>query len=470
MSVGPGERAVALLACFLCTSGMVLAEGPRFAPEGQNQAVYREVVLDSDPRARTVAVAIRFGAGAAEDPRGEEGTAFLFGRLVERQGNQSLVQYGARMSVEVLSNEVLVWMVAAPLQWREAIAELEYQLYRAALRPDELETVRRELEGVLLFESGAPVRTFEQERDMFLLGPAHPGARAPEGTLSSVQAISLEALGTFREAHLRSENAVLAVTGPATAGDLGSLSANVTEVATTGNRGGTASGLPESAAPTPRTPGGTGRTVSDSIPPPPVVRLFRTEASPLEVPPEPLGAPAWTAGDRAVVDRQLTSTWVSVAFPFPRGTPPLLIDFLGHLIVEDLTPSPPDPGLFEAHSTRREIGGAPVLLVTASVDPRVTSRWEDRLTGAMRDLAEAPPAGAFFELTRRRFRSTVVIDLALPENRAKWLARRAAAGLDRALDLERSIWALQRPAVGAAAAAAGPSRTILMGPLEMMDL
>ena len=139
------------------------------------------------------------------------------------------------------------------------------------------------------------------------------------------------------------------------------------------------------------------------------------------------------------------------------------------MIVEDLTPSPPDPGLFEARARRIAIEGAPILMVTASVDPRVTSRWEDRLVGSLQDLAEAPPAGAFFELTRRRFRSSIALDLAIPEGRAVWLARQAAGGATPPSEIESEIWALQRESVGTAAAAAGPPRTILMGPSQMMD-
>jgi hypothetical protein len=202
---------------------------------------------------------------------------------------------------------------------------------------------------------------------------------------------------------------------------------------------------------------------------PPVLRLYRTTPTALEVPPEPTGPPAWTTGERRLVDRELTSTWISVAFPFPRGTPDLLLAFLGHLILEELTPTPPDPGLYEAGVEQLRLRDSPVVVVTASVDPRVAAEWEERLSRAFRELAEAPPAGAFFELARRRFRSELLLELALPERRARWLARRTATATDTSIDLTTGVWSLRRTEVGGAAAAAGPSRTILMGPLQMMD-
>jgi hypothetical protein len=61
-----------------------------------------------------------------------------------------------------------------------------------------------------------------------------------------------------------------------------------------------------------------------------------------------------------------------------------------------------------------------------------------------------------------------LLEHALPEERAGWLARQVARGADPAIDLGIEVWSLLRPAVGRAAAAAGPPRTIVMGPGAMM--
>jgi hypothetical protein len=170
-----------------------------------------------------------------------------------------------------------------------------------------------------------------------------------------------------------------------------------------------------------------------------------------------------------VLERELTSVWISHAVPFPVGTPPLLLDFLARLVLEALTPSPPDPGLYEAGVTTVEIGGSPVLVVTTSVDPRSGGRWETRVSEAVRDLALAPPEGAFFELARRRFRSTVLLDLSVPENRSAWIARQVArSGSAELPDPVGDVWRISGPAVAALASSAGPSRTLLFGPVGMM--
>lgn len=414
-------------------------------------AQYRRVVLDPDSDARVVALAIRFPAGTTEDPRGSEGTAFMLGRVLERQGDQALSRHGANLSVTVGPQEFLILLVTEPERWEGALGELESIVFQASVRDDILEAIRMELSQILRFEAGAPVRVFEEERMSFLLGPEHLAARPSQGTPETIERIGASDLEAFRSTHIRRGNAILAVSGPSDSG--GRMGEN--EVLLLERR------LESEGRSEPP-------TAADSTPQAPDLRLYRTVSPGLEIPQESPGPPAWTTGARLLLDRELTSSWISVAFPFPLGTPELLLDFVGHLIVEELTPSPPDPGLFAAQAEQTTIDGAPVLVITASVDPRATARWEDRLVESLATLAEAPPAGAFFELARRRFRAGILLEHALPEQRAGWLARQVAAGTDPAIDLGIEVWSLLRPAVGRAAAAAGPPRTIVMGPGAMM--
>ncbi len=443
---------------------------------GDAEAQYREVVLDPDPQARVFALTFRFPFGTAQDPVGGEGAAFLLGRVLERQGNRVFGQHGATLGIEVGSEEFLFSMVSAPSRWRETMIAMEGLLYREVLSAAVLEAARGELLDVLAFESGAPVRAFEVERGNLLLGPGHPGARPPQGRPTTIESLGIGDLEALRSLHLRAQEGVVAATGPVRADELSAmLSTVVRDLEAERGRGLSPTRALEptdpvsagdSSVPRPRQ-GATDEATP--LPPPPVLRLHGTTSPVLEVPPEPRDPPAWTTGERVVLDRELTSTWISVAFPFPPGTPTRLLDFLGHLLIEGLTPSPPDPGLFEAQVSQVVVRDAPVLVVTASVDPRATSRWEERLRGSLGQLAEEPPAGAFFELTRRRFRSSVLIESAIPENRSMWLAREVASEGDPAADLEALVWGLRRPAVSAAAAAAGPPRTILFGPQDMMD-
>jgi hypothetical protein len=155
---------------------------------------------------------------------------------------------------------------------------------------------------------------------------------------------------------------------------------------------------------------------------------------------------------------------MAIGFPFPVGTPRMLLDFLSHLVTENLNRIPPDPGLFEAEVSVERIAGAPVVVVSASVDPFRAAEWEERLQSAFDSLASAPPEGAFFELTRRRFRSGLLLDLAVPETLVRWIVREAALGSLPLPDPEIEVWRLTREGVAEAARAAGAPRILLYGP------
>jgi hypothetical protein len=264
---------------------------------------------------------------------------------------------------------------------------------------------------------------------------------------------------------------VVAASGPIQAADLeGALGS---AVRTLRFREAEPAPAPTPAPPAPQPADGEPPAPSDEPPPPPLppaprVRSLGTDAAPLRVPTGAGASRSWETGDRIIQDRQLTATWIALAYPFPAGTPPMLLEFLGHLVMEDLNPTPPDPGLYETSVSVMRVGPAPVLVISASVDPRVTSTWETRLLAAMETLAESPPTGSFFELSRRRFRSALLLELAVPEARTRWLARQAALGGGEVADPELEVWRLDRDAVSEAARAAGSPRILLMGPESMM--
>ena len=438
------------------------------------RAQYADVVLDPDAAERVVVVVVRFPVGTAQDPVDREGAAFLLGRTLEGQGNRTLLRLGASVRIDVDADEFLVTMISDPQGWQQAVRELEALLFRDGVSVVDLEFARAELLEVLEFEAGAPVRAFELERERFLLGASHPAARPWRGTPASVESIGVPELEGFRSRHLRAEDGVLAARGPLREEELSlALSHSVRDLEVERNARAVPALPIESSEFAPSSDSSDLQDVPlrppDSLPAAPLLRLYRTAPFRFEIPSGLAGSPAWTVGERVLLDRELTSTWISVAFPFPVGMPQLLLDFLSHLVTEDLTPSPPDPGLFEAQVSQMDIRGAAVLIVTASVDPRATPRWEERLNTSVTKLAEAPPDGAFFELAHRRFRASVLLESAVPEHRAQWLARQVAAGRDPTADVESELWGLSRPVVAEAAALAGPSRTILFGPRDMME-
>jgi hypothetical protein len=72
-------------------------------------------------------------------------------------------------------------------------------------------------------------------------------------------------------------------------------------------------------------------------------------------------------------------------------------------------------------------------------------------------------------LARRRFRSTALLDLSVPENRAAWIARQVeSSGTTELPDPVGDVWRITGPAVAALASSAGPARTLLFGPVGMM--
>lgn len=114
-----------------------------------------------------------------------------------------------------------------------------------------------------------------------------------------------------------------------------------------------------------------------------------------------------------------------------------------------------------------ELRGAPVLQVTATVDPRIALRWEEKIVATLELLAESPPEGAFFELARRRFRTARLMGVATPEGLARWIALNAAD--DGTIpDLTGEVWGLDQEGVRGLARGLGPPRFLLYGPESML--
>jgi predicted Zn-dependent peptidase len=412
------------------------------------------------------AVAIRFPVGSAQDPAGQEGTANLLGDLLQDAANSQLVASGAEVLVEVGAEEFLLTLLTPPDRWKEGVGVVEGLLFRGDLAQAsaDLESIRREIIDVLTFERGSPVREFEVARSSLIRGEGAPGARPSMGSVNSVSLLTFAALDRYRQAYLTRGSAMVAVTGPVVPSDAEAtfgLPVRVIEP------GGARILPPIVAAPEAPFPGGV--AIDTVQPPAPLGPSPRAAAdsSPLRVPAVPTSGPAWSVGERIETDRELTSTWIAAAYPLPPGSPPVLLEFLSHLVEEALNPSPPDPGLYQVESELTWLDDRPILLISASVDPRTVGAWEERILGIMPELAESPPTGSFFDLARRRFRSALLIGLAAPENRVRWAVREASRPDAASLAIENDLWRLDREGVAGAAAAALPPRVRMIGPLGM---
>jgi hypothetical protein len=457
-----------LIASLLVTSGdgasMRSPVVPAVAPTDQGIAAYREVLFLYDPGARYVSVALRFPAGSVHDPVGGEGTAFLLGQTIAQASNHRLLGHQSRVEVDVTADALSVILIAPPDRLAPALRELEEVLFSTSLVIGDVDPIRNEVLQALRFEEGSPGRSFDQQRAYLLLGSTSPAARPRRGSLGTLPGIGVPELSNFRSEHLAREVADVVVTGPLQESEVAAAFRGNVRAVTMGRRGEMVEPSPSVDEPLPGAAGEATGVGPGLLSPAPVFRLNPGGLDPLRVPTQPGLARAWDAPDRSVLDRQITATWIAVAFPFPEGTSDFLLQFLSHLVRENVDRTPPDPGLYEVDVAVEQVRGTPVVVISASVDPFRAAEWEARLVGSLETLAQSPPEGSFFELTRRRFRSRLLLQLATPESLVRWIQLHQARGELPVPDPELAMWRLDRSAVAEAAAAAGPPRTLIYGP------
>lgn len=439
-----------------------------------DRARYAQILVQEDPGGTLIATTFRFPVGSAQDPEGQEGTAALLGRALEDEAGQRLSGAAAHLQVDVSHDEFLVTLLASPEGWEGSVRIVESLLRGSGLSESRIGSLRDDQRARLVFEEGAPVRQFELERGRLLLGMGHPGARPVEGHRSSVEAISGSDPIRFLQRHLDAATAVVAVVGPVSRTDVEAVLGGpltLVDGVPPFRETPALTGPPTVPTPTdeptevqapdtvPRTP---------ELPPAPRTRLRDTPFQPLVIPEGGMGATAWASSDRTVVDEQLTSTWMAVAWPFPRDTPWTLLQFLAYALEGAVVPSPPGPGQYSTSVQIDRVDGLPVLVFQATVDPRVALRWEERILEGMPAMSQTPPTGSFFELGRRQFRTRLLMSMAAPEDRSRWLTRQVA--LDgEVTDVQGAIWRLTEEGLAGAAAAAGPPRVLLVGPASMMQ-
>ncbi len=358
------------------------------------------------PHGTAVAVALRLHAGSQDDPDGLDGTAWLLGRVLQAQVGEALDPMPAVFEVSVERATTVFSLLAEPSSWSAAWRTADSIVFEAPLDADLIEEHRAGLLDELAFETGSPFSEFEQGAAAILADPGSPFARPPRGTPESAGRLGPTTLERFRSTSFRREAAVLAMVGP--------------------------------------------------VPPDSLSAAGR----PL-VPPDP-GVP-WTSGDRVWSVRDVTSTWIAVAWPVPTPLPRTHVEMLAHLLKEELDPVPPAPDRYGVDVRIEETPAGSVLIVEASVFPEATEPWEARILGAMEGLANRPTPNEFFGWMRRRFRAARLLEEAAPEVEA----RRITADLlreGRIRDLARETSSLGPEAALAAARALGPPRIFVLGP------
>lgn len=396
----------------MSAAGFLLASVFLAPGQGTHPDTVARVVAVERARSTMVAVTVLIPQGSGSDPDGKAGAAWLLAHALAEDVNRRLSPLAARVTPHVLRSETTFTLLGPRTGWQDALRRLNEVLFEEGPDPEVLEEVRRRLLDQLRFEEDAPVRAFQQEVDNLLFGSADSWSRPIRGNAASVSAVTAQDLERLHRRLYRSERAVVAAVGPG--------AAEIDHLV-----------VPGSSAATPPSP--------------------------------PSQEPAWLQGDRLRTTRDVTSTWVAVAYPLAPGLPATQAEFLRAVLAEDLVSTPPDPWLFGAQVRIEQSRRSPFLVVSAAVMPETAPRWEAQVLEGVSTLAGGPVEAAFFGLQRRRFRSAALLDAAHPEFRSEDVARDLARG-GAVRDLAAEIDALRADDLWKAAAGLGPPRVLVFGP------
>ena len=367
-------------------------------------------------RGTAVAVAVRAPAGSRYDEPGLEGTAWLLGKVLESEANGALDTAGALVSVSVDRNDAVLTLLSVPEAWPDALAVVLDLVLRGELDARSIESARADLLADLSFEGNAPVRAFETEVPKMLAPLDLEWSRPARGGLASVARMDRDNLTRFRDERYRTDVLSVAVVGAVRAAD-----------------------------------------VLAWLRRPAAVDLAHIPRAPV------LETHAWQEGSRTHLVQEVTSAWIAVAYPVHPSTERTTLELLGHVIQEDLTPSPPDPDVYNAGVRVDDTPGGTVLVVESTVSPEAAGRWEARVLDVVRDLAREPLEEAFFRWRRRRFRAVRLLEEAAPERKAVRLTHDLTTqGIRR--DLSDEIWSQDADGVWRAARTLGDPRVLVLGP------
>jgi len=368
-----------------------------------------------------VALAFHFSVGSTDDPPGLEGRA----RVAAEGAALSLMALldGPSVEVHVGRRETVFTVRALPDEWERAL-DLSFSALASAPTVEVLRQALAEHLERVAFEDGAPLSEFNDNLDRLLAGGDVPGARPIDGTLESV--VSLDAAAIVVQA--RFTGGQLAIVGPIEPLEVATILGNPVVV-----------------------PGGR------------VIRLDASEAA-LATSAAPIDETLpWSAEAREVVVAGVINSWTAAAYPAPRGIPRTQLEFVAHILEEQLDPYPPADGVFGIEAEVRDLAAGPVLVVIGTFRPDVGGGWEDRFADRVDELIAGAPPSPFFESFLKRFRAHTLLAEPAPEDEARRLV--SEFGLGRVpRDLAAEISLLEPSAVTATIRRLGPPRMLRFGP------
>jgi hypothetical protein len=374
--------------------------------QGQSRE-YAAVSLDDGNRAPLVVIGTRLPIGSVRDASGREGTAWLLANTLAAQTNAALGR-GAEVTVDVGRSTTLFTLSVLPDTWLGAWAILQETLFDATLDSAAFEHERSRLSAQLLFQRGSPALDYERRWVQQVAPPSSPWARSPRGTHESVEALTIHDARLLRRNEYYAASSVVAAVG---VGDNAVLSDRPSRVVTS--------------------------------------------------PPE---GPAWTTSARLDVAQEVTSSWISVAYPIEGPPPRTALEFIAHLIRWRLDPLPPDPDRYEEIEVRlvdTPLGA--LIVVEGVVSPESSERFEQKILQVVSSLTEKPPEGDFFTWDRRRFRAARLLAEATPELSVARITSDLMRDGDRR-DVGEDIWEITPAAVASALLTLGEPRVFRLGP------
>jgi predicted Zn-dependent peptidase len=408
--------------------------------EAPSWAAHLEAI--SRPAAPMVGLAVALPRGSGADPVDRPGLGRLAAEAVVAEVEARMGAGEVEGRASVAPDRTVISFLVRPDQAAAVLATLGDVGFGAGPATGTVAAIRERRADVLRFELDSPLREVGVERRALLYGSGDPRTRPPGGTLAVVESAQDAEIDAARRSLFRDGQARIVAVGPV-------------EVA----------GAIPLAARTPAVPPAAAADSSSAAADP-------SNSAPAAVPagvasPAPPGGttstgPAWTMPDRRVVVREVTNTWISVAFPVPADLPRVAVLFVADRMQQELDATPPDPGLFNVSVRVAEMPEGEVLVVDAAVLPDASDRFERRILDLPARLA-AERDRAFFRYHRGRFRAGRLIADAAPEQAAE---RMAAELLTRGgiLAFDEAVWSLDVTTAADAAAALGPPRILIFGP------
>jgi len=409
-----------LLAAWTLTSGPMAAQAPEQAdgadPTWPERHDFKALAFSAHPWSTVVAITLVLPHGSAADSRELPGSAWLLGQTLRDELERRLGP-GTEVGVLVERGHTVFQVLAVPGQWRPAYEILVEGVFSAPSNHATLEARRSEVRSLFHFERAAPGREFQSELFDLLVGASSAWGGDPMGTPQSLERITTADLASLRRQIYRPEEAVVTVVGAL------------------------------DAKPGLRVYAGHGGDDGDTS----------------SLGPAGGGGFAWSGGRRLTLSRDVTNVWIGAAFPAARDTPRTMLEFLGQRLVDDLNPTPRDPGLFGTEVRVHDLQDGPVLIIEAAVMPEDHARWEARIARTVAAMSERYADPALFTLHLRRFRNQTLVSEGAPEAEG----RRIALDLlreDRVRDLEAEIGAINLDGIQRTIEAFGEPRVLVFGP------